>query len=131
MTTVPKPAKLATIVVVDDDQDVRASVADLLIAAGYEVICFAGGSLALTHLCQNQVPDVVLVDLLMPGMNAWELVGQMRRRENLAKVPVIIMTGTPQFGSPVPDDMVLVKPIDPAKLLELVHAATVRAAPAI
>jgi CheY-like chemotaxis protein len=127
MTSVGSSVKQRTVVVVDDDQDVRASVADLLIAAGYEAVCFAGGGLALTYLCQNQVPDLVLVDLLMPGMNAWELVGQMRRRENLANVPVIIMTGTPQFGSPVPEHMVLAKPIDPTKLLELVQASTAHA----
>jgi CheY-like chemotaxis protein len=112
-----------TILVIDDDPDVRRSVADLLADAGYQVVCFSGCSAALTHLCQNPSPAVVLVDLLMPGMNAWELIGQMRRRDSLAKVPVITMTGAgPQWGAPVPASMVVRKPIDGARLLGLIRA---------
>jgi CheY-like chemotaxis protein len=108
------------VLVVDDDRDVRAAVGDILEAAGYAVTSVANANLALSHLCQNPPPAVVLSDLLMPGMNAWELVGQMRRRSALTHVPVIVMTGSPQYGAPVPKEMVLTKPIDAAHLLDLV-----------
>ncbi len=111
-----------TVLVIDDDPDVRASIADLLTDAGYQVTCLGSCSLALSHLCQNPAPAVVVVDLLMPGMNAWELVGQMRRRESLVKVPVIAITGSgPQLGAPVPDEQVVRKPIEATKLLGLVR----------
>ncbi|HEY0708197.1 MAG TPA: response regulator [Polyangia bacterium] len=118
-----------TILVVDDDPDVLESVAEVLKDAGYDVVPFRNCSLALTHLCQNPAPAAVVVDLLMPGMNAWELFGQMRRRENLAGVPMIAMTGAgPQLGAPVPQHMVLRKPIDGARLLALVQSSTATAA---
>ena len=119
-----------TVLVVDDDADVRESVADLLTEAGYDVICFSACSTALAHLCQNPLPGVVVVDLLMPGMNAWELFGQMRRRENLSKIPVIAITGSgPEWGAPVPEAMVVRKPIDSARLLRLIASATATQAP--
>jgi chemosensory pili system protein ChpA (sensor histidine kinase/response regulator) len=119
----------STILVVDDDPDVLASVAEVLTDAGFEVVTFRNCSLALTHLCQNPAPAAVVVDLLMPGMNAWELFGQMRRRENLAHVPMIAMTGAgPQLGAPVPQHMVLRKPIDSTRLLALLRASTATAA---
>ena len=117
-----------TVVVVDDDPDVRDSVAEVLTDAGYAVVSLGSCNAALTHLCQTPAPAVVLVDLLMPGMNAWELIGQMRRRESLAKVPVIAMTGSgPQWGAPVPEAMVLRKPIDGARMLDLIRSVVVSA----
>jgi CheY-like chemotaxis protein len=119
------PASAATILVVDDDADVRDSLADSLRDAGYEVVCLNNGSAALTHLCQNPAPAAVLADMLMPGMNAWELVAQMRRRESLANVPVIVVTGQgPQWGAPVPEKLVVRKPIDTSRLFEVLRSVT-------
>lgn len=113
-----------TVVLIDDDPDVRESVAELLRSAGHEVTSFANCTKALMHICQTDPPAVVIVDLLMPGMNAWEFIGQMRRREKFANVPVIAITGSlPAWGSPVPEAMVARKPIDPARLLQLVEKA--------
>jgi hypothetical protein len=51
----------------------------------------------------------------------------MRRRESLAKVPVIAITGSgPQWGAPVPESMVVRKPIDDTRLLDLVRATVAR-----
>jgi CheY-like chemotaxis protein len=115
------PVAVHTVLVVDDDRDVRAAVVEILQGDGYAVTSLANANLALSHLCQTEPPAVVLTDLLMPGMNAWELVGQMRRRSALAHVPVIVMTGSPQHGAPVPKELVLTKPIDAENLLDLVR----------
>ena len=110
-----------TVVVVDDDPDVRDALTDLLTSAGYQVVAISRGEAALAHLCQNPPPAAVLVDLLMPGMNAWELLAEMRRRESLSRVPFIAMTGArKEWGSPVPEEMMVRKPIDEARLLQLI-----------
>ena len=112
-----------TILVVDDDAEVRASLAELLQLEGYDVVALPNANVALSHLCQNPPPALVLVDLLMPGMNAWELMAQMRMRDKLAKVPLVAMTGAgPQWGAPVPGSLVLRKPIAADRLLEVVRA---------
>ena len=119
----PDARNRATVLVIDDDADLRLALSDLLKEAGYEVLCMSSCTTALTHLCHHPPPQVVMVDLLMPGMNAWELVAQMRRRDFLAGVPVIAMTGMPLvLGSPVSDAMTLRKPIDPQHLLGLIRS---------
>ena len=117
-----------TILVVDDEADVRESLADLLRESGYDVVSMGTCAAALAHLCQNPPPAAIVVDLLMPGMNAWELVLQLRRREGLAKLPVIAITGSaPWLGAPVPEAMVVRKPIDSEHLLGVIRKAVSRA----
>jgi CheY-like chemotaxis protein len=115
------------VLVIDDDADIRSAASDFLGQAGYDVTCLSNGRTALSYLCQNPAPDVVLVDVLMPGMNAWELTAEMKRREGLARIPIIAMTGLPvQFGSPVREEMMLRKPISAERLISLVRTAARR-----
>ena len=110
------------ILVVDDDPDIRWALQELLTEAGYDVVCQSSGQSALTFMCGSTVtPALVLMDVLMPGMNAWELIGEMKRRQRLASVPVVATTGSgPGWPSPVPDEMLLRKPIDRERLFALV-----------
>jgi CheY-like chemotaxis protein len=67
-------------------------------------------------------PAAVLLDLFMPEMNGWEFVDKLRANRRFANVPVIMVTGNqPHWGYPVPERMVVRKPIDPARLLELIR----------
>jgi DNA-binding response OmpR family regulator len=110
--------------VVDDDTAVRASLAEVLEDADYEVSALADGNAALLYLCQNEPPSVVLVDLLLPGLNAWELIAEMRRRERLAAVPVLVMTGAPaSHTASLPGYRTLQKPLSPQALLAAIRAA--------
>ncbi len=114
---------MQSVLVADDDPDVRQSISTLLEDAGYKVIAVANGKAALSYLCQNERPAVVLLDVLMPGLNAWELIAEMGRREKLANIPVLGMTGlSSQLGAPVPEARMIRKPFDPAALVALVHA---------
>ena len=117
------------VLVVDDDPDIREALSDLLGDSGFEVTCSRNGDAALAWLCSHEPPAVVLVDVLMPGMNGWELIGQMRRRDKLSGVPVIALTGLgPQWVCPVPERLVVRKPIDPARLVELVRSVVAESA---
>jgi CheY-like chemotaxis protein len=115
------PAAGTRVLVADDDPDVRDALTLVLTAAGYEVTAVHSGRAALTQLCQGEPPGLVLVDLLMPDLNAWELIAEMRRREKLADIPVAGMTGLDSpLGFPLPEARMLRKPIDPKSLLALV-----------
>jgi CheY-like chemotaxis protein len=80
------------ILVVDDDQDILEAVAAVLEGAGYRALTAANGAEALLRL-QKAAPCVVLLDLMMPIMNAWEFVAAKQRDPALAPIPIVVMTG--------------------------------------
>jgi DNA-binding NtrC family response regulator len=84
-----------TAVILDDDPDVRASLADALQSAGFEVAAFSVGGDALAWLDQHaHATKLVIVDLMMAGMSGDAFLTEKERRARTAEVPVIIMTGS-------------------------------------
>lgn len=92
------PATKCQILVVDDDQRVRESVAMSLMAAGYDVVAAEDGFRALSQL-RKKLPDVILSDLDMPGMSGFELLSVVRRR--FPQVSTVAMSGA-YVGEKVP-----------------------------
>jgi DNA-binding response OmpR family regulator len=76
------------VLVADDDQDVRKLVCDLLERAGYEVVGAADGQECLRALYQRH-PDLVVLDVGMPGLDGWEALSRIRE---VANVPVLMLT---------------------------------------
>jgi CheY-like chemotaxis protein len=110
------------VLVVDDDADVRDALADLLDDAGYVSVCRGDGREALKYMRKHGAPAAVLLDLFMPEMNGGEFVQKLKAAPKLAGVPVIMVTGNqPHWGYPVPGPMVLRKPVDADRLLELLR----------
>jgi two-component system, chemotaxis family, chemotaxis protein CheY len=111
------------VLVVDDDVDVREALADLLNEAGYRSVCKPDGREALKYLHKHGPPAAVLLDLFMPAMNGWEFMDRLKATPRLAGVPVIMVTANqPHWGYPVRESMVLRKPVDPDRLLDLLRA---------
>ena len=81
----------ADILCVDDDPDSVKTVRKTLVAAGSRVRMATSGEAALAEVDQS-IPDAVFVDLMMPGMNGFELVARLRSRERLRSVPIIVLT---------------------------------------
>ncbi len=117
---------IARVLVVDDDADIRY-IAKMSLAriGGFEVTAATSGAEALTSLA-NDVPDVVLLDVMMPGMNGEETIRQIKVQEAFAALPVIFMTAKVQDWE-LQDYLalgaagVISKPFDPVKLPELVR----------
>ena len=82
-----------TILVVDDEDAVRHTVRRILEGEGYDVTTAAGGREALA-LLRLTPPDLVLLDLKMPGMDGAMTLGEMRRE--VSTLPVVILTGYPE-----------------------------------
>jgi CheY-like chemotaxis protein len=102
----------ARILLVDDNQVVRDMLVDLVGSLGYRADAAGGGAEALSLFDRGQY-DVVLTDLVMPGMSGWEVLAAVRQRD--PRMPIIILTGTPATGDPraaQPGVAVLRKPID-------------------
>ncbi|RIL09832.1 MAG: hypothetical protein DCC75_05655 [Proteobacteria bacterium] len=79
------------VLVVDDDPVVRILVTEFLNSQGYQVETVASGADCLERL-SGGLPDVLVVDLLMPEMSGIELLGTLRGNPDLAKVPVVMMS---------------------------------------
>lgn len=114
------------VLVVDDNALARASLAEMLTRAGFEVTQAASGEAALAALGAREV-DAVVADIIMPGMDGIELIGKIRR--NHPKVRVIAVSGAHKtssidylkMASRLGADSVLAKPIAAADLVEAVE----------
>ncbi len=121
------------ILVVDDDPDVREYFAAVLGDHGYEVTG-AGTAAAAVDALERFCPDVVIVDVLLPGRSGLDLLVTLRRSPRWSATPLVVVTGVDRLleddcqsylGShPGVDgpDAVLGKPIDPATLLAVLRA---------
>jgi DNA-binding response OmpR family regulator len=109
------------ILAVDDSDDMRSLLRDLLLEAGYEVSVAGTGERAL-RLMTRRRPDLVITDLLMPGMSGFSLRATMLRRSELASVPVIVLSAYWRKPGETLDAFdVLPKPLNVDRLLESVR----------
>lgn len=81
------------ILVVEDSDDTRELLAELLMREGYHAVMARDGAEALRRM-DILVPDLVITDLEMPGVDGAELIRQMAGREHLRSVPVCMLSGT-------------------------------------
>lgn len=80
------------VVVIDDDASVGAAVRDLLAPEGFDVEASADPQEALPEILRS-APDLVILDVNMPGMSGWELCSLLRRQSSTRAVPVLFLTG--------------------------------------
>jgi CheY-like chemotaxis protein len=80
------------IMIVDDDADVRATVAEALEEEGFEVAMAANGEEALKMLLASARPDLILLDMMMPEMDGWAFRAAQRGHPEIAAIPVIVFT---------------------------------------
>lgn len=108
---------LALILVVDDEPDVRLLARVVLTRAGHDVVECHDGASALERLDELPRPDVVVLDIRMPGLSGWEVLDRLRADAP----PVLVVTadaGALERGHP----MLLAKPYRPAELLAAIDA---------
>jgi DNA-binding response OmpR family regulator len=111
------------ILVADDDMNNVKLAAFLLEEAGYKVIKTHDGQRVLA-LIEEQQPDLVLLDVSMPGINGFEVCQQVRR---VSDIPIIFLSGHSQLqdrikGLQLGGDDYLVKPFEPSELLARIEA---------
>ncbi len=119
-------AMAATILVVDDEQDIRTYLRTLFAKHGYTVETASDGEEGLT-VAQRVRPDLIFLDIMMPKRTGIMAYRRLKKDPDLGKVPVVILTGLSQYRSffaqdfeqvPHPEAFVE-KPPEPDKLIEL------------
>ena len=110
------------VLIVDDDDDLRETVADLLVSAGYRVNTADNGQSALEWLDHAlALPDLILLDLMMPVMDGWAFGEAKRRRPRLANIPVIVFSANADIAdsvNAVGAVAILAKPLHARALLD-------------
>lgn len=114
----------ARILCVDDDELVLLAVEELLLTEGYDVVTATGGAAAL-ELLEEQDFDMMILDIIMPGMNGYELCENIRKIDRFAETPIIMLTAMSgeedrKRGMEAGATVYLPKPISPVKLCNLV-----------
>ncbi|MFG1922321.1 response regulator transcription factor [Cryptosporangium sp. NPDC048952] len=111
---------MGAIVIAEDDPDIRVMITEKLSRAGHQVTAAEDGAAAIVAV-KNSVPDVVVLDMQMPGLSGLDVVRLIRADPTTAKVPVIMVTSHSQpqyigesFNSGVDD--FLAKPFSPREL---------------
>ncbi|HEX6269142.1 MAG TPA: response regulator [Anaerolineales bacterium] len=108
--------------IIEDDRDIAALFRHVLDIAGYHTEVEMHGKEALKHL-DSVRPDIVLLDLHLPGVSGVQILEQMRADERLRSVPVVVVTAHSRDADslPVEPDLVLLKPVNLDQLSNLVQ----------
>ena len=116
---------MATVLVIDDEPDLRRLIRFRLECDGHTVLCAPDGSdglvQALTH-----VPDLVLLDVMMPGVDGFEVLRRLKKAPRTAKTSVMMLTAKTDYHSEVQAfdleaDSYLFKPFDVNELAHMVQ----------
>lgn len=121
ISTMTRPVLL----IVDDDTILLESIADLLLLSDFQVITASNGSEALNILAREHA-DCIISDVMMPEMDGYGLLEAIRKDDNWAMIPVILITAYDGNVSRIVDrkiapNAVLPKPFDIDQLIDVIH----------
>jgi DNA-binding response OmpR family regulator len=117
--------------IVDDDSGFAAYLRTFLSLRGYEARCYTRGDELLASMKQAEAPDVILLDVMMPGMDGWEVFGELLKDEETAGIPVVFLTARAELrdqarGLELGGVDYVTKPFNPLDLAPLVRELLVR-----
>ena len=111
------------VLIVDDEEDMLKMLGKRLTVSGYSVITATNGRDAIV-LAKSQHPDIIILDVIMPGMDGGEVVAELKKHTSTKSIPVILLTAIfskaeeQKNNSMVGGNITLAKPLDAEKLLD-------------
>ncbi len=114
------------VLLIDDDASFRKAVGDVLALEGYTILQAPSGKAGIMA-AQKEMPDLVILDLIMPGMKGLEVCQVLKQDIQTARLPIIILTGNDKEGQDIAcldmgADDYLTKPVKSARLLAYARA---------
>lgn len=123
----PAPAPKGRVLVIDDDESVHGVLTNMLTREGYSTRIARDGKDGL-RIALEYHPDIVILDILMPGVDGWSVLSQLKATPGLEDVPIILLTmlENKEMGFALGAAEYLTKPIDASKLLPVLdrHRST-------
>lgn len=119
------------ILVVEDEPENRLFIGLMLRTEGFDVSEAEDGPTALQMLEDGNSPDLILLDVMMPGLNGWQVYERLQQHEGWAKIPVVMLTALAQRSDveravSLGVDGYLTKPFEPADLIHTIEEALER-----
>lgn len=116
---------MKTVLVVEDSRTEQQLLTGLLERSGHKVALAESAELALTWLAENQPPDLIVLDIVMPGANGLELCREVRSQPDLKEIPIVFCSSKDQefdrfWAMRQGGNAYITKPYDPDELLETV-----------
>ena len=113
------------VLIVEDDEDNRRIVSKILTLDGFDVAEAADGQEALT-MTRDWKPDLILLDLGLPGLNGWEVAKQLKADRDSCRIPTVALTafamrGDEEQARAAGCDDYISKPARPAEIRDIVH----------
>ncbi|MFH0930391.1 MAG: response regulator [Candidatus Zixiibacteriota bacterium] len=125
LTKVEKKTKSAKILVIDDEAEITEIIETFLKDAGYQVL-IENSSVMGIERAKNFKPDLILLDIMMPFMDGYEVCDELKKNKETENIPVIFLTGKDAKSDEgrsfkVGGDMYIKKPFSCDRLLEIVR----------
>ena len=122
---------MATVLVVDDESDIRELLVDTLLDAGFQVIEAANGQSGLDRAFKDR-PNIILLDIWMPGMDGYEVLWRLKEKPDTQDLPVILLTAVPasdgeQIGMELGVSHYISKPWEPGVVEAVVRVVLAEA----
>lgn len=112
-----------TVLIVEDDDDLREMLARFLDVQGARPVTARNGQEALDILGNQPRPDVILLDLIMPVMDGWSFLRRQQSQATIADIPVVIVSAVADRAGDLARAAAIVpKPADPDALLATIRA---------
>ncbi len=112
------------ILCIEDDEAIRELFAAVLVREGFEVAVEESGLQALQWLQKSRLPNLILLDLMMPVMDGWQVLGELAREPKLFLIPVVVVSAISELTPrvfPTNVKRTLTKPIRLDTLIKTVH----------
>jgi len=115
---------MSTILIVEDDERERGALKDVLETAGYSVLSASDGASGL-DMARGSLPDLILCDIDMPGMNGFQTLQMLKADERTAAIPFVFLTGSSdamagRLGRKMGAEEYIEKPFSFSKLLAVI-----------
>jgi CheY-like chemotaxis protein len=110
---------MPTVLVVEDEPDIRDAIAEALSSEGYAVLVATDGKRALDCLRDGAITNVIVLDMMMPVMDGWQFLAEKQADPVLARIPVIVTSAAPQ-RLPQGATTLMRKPFELGRLLDTI-----------
>ncbi len=84
---------MKTILVIEDNEEIRENTTEILELAGYNVIIASNGNDGL-RAAADRAPDVILCDIMMPGLDGYEVLESLKRKPNTSHIPLVYVSAS-------------------------------------